>query len=95
MIKTNVRQYTAGMCRFMMALLAVTMMVGSALAQTETGQINGKVVDPAGAVVAGASVTVKSVQTGREVTATSDNQGGYTVTSLQSGLYDVTTTGSN
>jgi len=95
MIKTNLRQFTAGACRSIMALLAVTMMVGSALAQTETGQISGKVVDPAGAVVAGATVTVKSVQTGREVTTTSDNQGLYTVTSLQSGLYDVTTQGSN
>lgn len=80
---------------FAWALLALTMIVGSALAQTETGQIIGKVTDPNGAVVAGATVNVKSVQTGREVTATSDNQGLYTVTSLQSGLYDVTTQGSN
>ncbi|HXD30933.1 MAG TPA: TonB-dependent receptor [Pyrinomonadaceae bacterium] len=95
MIKTNLRQFTAGACRYFVALLAVMMMVGSALAQTEAGQITGKVVDPAGAVVAGATVSVKSVETGREVTATSDNQGLYTVTSLQPGLYDVTTQGSN
>src|SRR5262249_61174777 len=61
-------------------------------AQTETGQIVGKVTDPNGAVVSGASITVKSVDTGREVTATSDAQGSYTVTALQPGLYDVTVT---
>jgi len=95
MTKTNLKRFGAGAARFALALLALTMIVGAALAQTETGQISGKVIDPNGAVVAGATVSVKSVQTGREVTVTSDNQGLYTVTSLQSGLYDVTTQGSS
>lgn len=90
MIKTNLGQISAGARRFALALLALTMIVGSALAQTETGQIVGKVTDPNGAVVAGAKVLVKSVNTSREVAATSNEQGLYTVTSLQPGLYDVT-----
>jgi outer membrane receptor protein involved in Fe transport len=61
-----------------------------ALAQTETGQITGKVTDPNGALVSGANVTVKSVDTGRTITATSNEEGVYIVTSLQPGLYDVT-----
>src|SRR2546423_15221854 len=61
-----------------------------ALAQTETGQIVGKVIDPNGAAVAGAAVSIKSVETGREVTATSNDEGVYTVTNLQPGIYDVT-----
>ncbi|HYP54283.1 MAG TPA: TonB-dependent receptor [Pyrinomonadaceae bacterium] len=60
-----------------------------ALAQTETGQITGKVSDPNGAVVPGATVTVKSVDTGAERTATTNEEGVYTITNLQSGLYDV------
>jgi hypothetical protein len=61
----------------------------TAFAQLETGQITGRVTDPNGAVVPGASVTVKSVETGAERAATSDAEGAYTVTNLQSGLYDV------
>jgi len=95
MIKKNLKQLGVCACRFTLAVLALTIIVGSALAQTETGQITGKVTDPNGAVVAGATVSIKSVQTGREVTTTSDNQGLYTVTSLQPGLYDVTTQGSS
>jgi hypothetical protein len=59
-------------------------------AQTETGQIIGKVADPTGAVVPGATATIKSVQTGAERTATTSDEGIYTVTNLQPGLYDVT-----
>lgn len=62
-------------------------------AQTETGQIIGKVTDPAGALVTGATVTVKSVDTGATRTATSNDQGQFIVTNLQPGLYDVTIQG--
>lgn len=65
----------------------------SAAAQTETGQIIGKVTDPNGAVVAGATVTVKSVDKGAERTTTTGDDGFYTVTNLQPGLYDVTVNG--
>ncbi|HYN85766.1 MAG TPA: TonB-dependent receptor [Pyrinomonadaceae bacterium] len=63
------------------------------VAQTETGQISGKVVDPNGAAVAGASVMVRNIETGTERTVTTDDEGAYTVTNLQPGLYDVTATG--
>jgi hypothetical protein len=61
-----------------------------AAAQTDTGRLVGKIVDPSDAVVTGATVRVKSVATGREVTATSDDQGVYTVVGLLPGFYDVT-----
>ena len=64
-----------------------------AFGQTETGQILGKVTDEKGAVVPGATVTIKSVATGAERTATAGDDGTYTVTNLQPGLYDVTTKG--
>ena len=84
-----------GAFAFLSMTFAIAIYATSALAQTETGQISGRVTDPNGAVVAGATVKVKSLQTGREATATSDNQGLYTVPSLQSGLYEVTTQSSN
>jgi len=71
------------------------MSASSTLAQSATGQIVGKVTDPNGAVVSGATVSAKSADTGRETTATSDDQGSYTITALQPGLYDVTVQAGN
>lgn len=78
--------------KFKLTLAALMLFTYSvaALGQTETGQVIGKILDPNGALVAGATVTVKSVNTGRELTATSNEEGTYTVTNLQPGLYDVT-----
>jgi hypothetical protein len=63
------------------------------LAQTETGQITVKAIDPQGAVVRGASVSIKSVTTSAERLATTNEDGVATVTNLQPGVYDVTVTG--
>jgi hypothetical protein len=85
----------AGSLAFLSLLFAIALFTGTALAQSATGEIVGKVTDPAGAVVSGANVSVKSVNTGREATAISDDQGGYAITNLQPGLYDVTIQGGN
>jgi outer membrane receptor protein involved in Fe transport len=61
----------------------------SALAQTETGQIIVKVADPTGAVIPGASVTIKSAGTGLSQTRTSSDDGLALFASLQPGLYHV------
>ncbi len=83
-----------GRLAFMFALLCCLGLASvGAYGQTETGQIIGKVSDEKGAVVPGATVTIKSVSTGAERTATSGDDGTYTVTNLQPGLYDVTTKG--
>src|SRR2546423_15304755 len=77
------------------SLLAVFFLLPlAAFAQTETGQITVKAIDPAKAVVAGATVTVKSVERGATQTATTNEEGVATITSLQPGQYDVTVTGS-
>lgn len=96
MRKTKLRQSaTAGGISFLSIMFAIVMMAGTTLAQSATGQIVGKVTDPNGAVVVGANVTAKSVDTGRETTATSDNEGSYIITALQPGLYEVTVQGGN
>ncbi len=76
--------------RFVAAFAALALLSLTALGQTETGQIIGKVIDPNGAAVAGASVSLVSAETGRTLTATSDEEGVYTVTNLQSGIYELT-----
>ena len=53
-----------------MLLLAVVSLSWEATAQTEAGQIGGRVLSPQGAAIAGATVTVKSVGTGAVRTAT-------------------------
>jgi hypothetical protein len=96
MRKTKLTQSaTAGGLSFLSIMFAIAMMAGTTLAQSATGQIVGKVTDPNGAVVVGANVTAKSIDTGRETTATSDNEGSYIITALQPGLYDVTVQGGN
>lgn len=66
----------------------------AALAQTETGQITVKAVDPQGAIVPGATINVKSITTNAEKTATTNEEGVATITNLQPGIYDVTVNGS-
>lgn len=95
MSKTKLRQSATAGLAFLSVVFAIAMMAGAAFAQSATGQIVGKVTDPNGAVVAGANVTVKSVDTGREATGISDNDGSYTITALTPGLYDVTVQGGN
>ncbi|HSB10324.1 MAG TPA: TonB-dependent receptor [Blastocatellia bacterium] len=64
-----------------------------ALAQTETGQITVKATDPQGAVVGGATVSVKSTTTAVARTATTNEEGIAIITALQPGLYEVTVNG--
>jgi hypothetical protein len=67
------------------ALIAAALMSSVTLSQIESGQITGAVTDPNGQVVPAAAVVVKSVETGREVTAASNSEGIYTVAALTPG----------
>ena len=57
------------------------------LAQATTGTIKGTVVDPNGAVIAGASVTVKNEATGVEEVTSTSGEGNFTVSNLLPGKY--------
>ncbi|QNI34051.1 carboxypeptidase regulatory-like domain-containing protein [Alloacidobacterium dinghuense] len=63
---------------------------GSGLAQVDTGTVGGTVNDSSGAVVAGATVTFRSLQTDVRRTVDSSANGTYTVTGLSTGTYEVT-----
>lgn len=75
------------------ALAVVTMIFLSntpVMAQATTGTLKGTVVDPNGAAIAGAAVTVKNEATGIEVTSTSNSEGAFSFTNLIPGKYSVT-----
>jgi outer membrane receptor protein involved in Fe transport len=64
----------------------------AALAQSQAtgGDIEGRVLDPQGAVVANATVTAKNKDTGLERTTTTDSEGNYRIILLPPGQYTVT-----
>src|SRR5436305_9704679 len=66
------------------------LMVGSLAAQTFRGTILGTVTDPSGAVVSGAKVTIKNINTGLERTTQTSADGSYAVPELPIGTYTVT-----
>src|SRR5262249_5223799 len=68
----------------------IALMAGSLAAQTFRGTILGTVTDPSGAVVAGAKVSVKNVNTGMERTTQTSADGSYSVPELPIGTYTVT-----
>jgi len=57
---------------------------------TTAGSIFGSVTDPTGAVVANATVVAKNVDTGAEATATTSENGTFTIPQLPRGSYRVT-----
>jgi hypothetical protein len=61
-------------------------------AQEAGGTIVGTVMDPSGAAVASASVTIKNVATGVERTSTTNVDGVYTAPNLIPGTYEITVT---
>src|SRR5690349_23170976 len=57
------------------------------IAQTATGQANGTVTDQSGAIVPGASVSLKNQATGIESRAVSNNSGFFIFTNVPPGSY--------
>ena len=79
--------------RACLALSFVLIAGAFASAQEFRGSITGTVTDPNGAAVAGATVTVKNVETNITQTATTNDVGSYTFPLLQPGTYTVSATG--
>ena len=77
--------------KFILFLVVLALMGLPVLGQsTATGSLTGTVTDPNGAVVAGATVTVKNDGTGQEFTAKTNDEGVFTIPTLTSGVYTAT-----
>jgi hypothetical protein len=60
------------------------------LSALEPGQIGGVIVDPQGAVIPGANITVTNSQTGTGLTTKSDDEGHWRIAAVQPGAVKVT-----
>src|SRR3984885_15513654 len=79
-----------------LALLVIALMMAPSLVAQSlvSGDLTGTVTDPSGAVVSGATVTLKSEATGAARTATTSSSGTYRFSLLPPGSYTVTVTAS-
>ena len=68
---------------------AIVLAAGHLNAQGATAAISGNVLDPSGAAIAGASITVRNAGTAFTRTVLSDDQGRYVVPELPIGDYEV------
>src|SRR5579859_1497204 len=78
----------------MWALIVFTILVIFAtplFAQSTLMRLHGQVADPSGAVIPGATISVKN-SSGATVTAKSDGAGGYEVRNLAPGKYTISVT---
>ncbi len=69
-------------------ILIALLMPGLAFAQV-SASISGRIIDPSGASISGASVTVKSLETGAVRTAVSNESGDYRMSSLPLGPQEI------
>lgn len=67
----------------------------AAFGQADSGRIAGTVTDAGGAVVAGATVTIKNEKTGEERTIVAESDGTFQVIALKPSTYTITTTAAN
>ncbi len=72
------------------SLVAAFMCTVLGRAQTVTGTVTGIITDPSGAVIPGATVVARNLDTGVASTATSDSAGIYHIAYLPIGRYTVT-----
>jgi hypothetical protein len=92
------RPFTAISRRFAARLLLAALFVLAGMLQLPaqntvlTGAIDGRVTDPGGAVVPGASILVRSLATGTQQSAVTNHAGLYQFLALMPGNYSVTAT---
>jgi hypothetical protein len=78
--------------RFTLMLLAALISIPLFVVHGAGGRIEGKITDPKGAGIPGATVTVTNQTTNQSFTAVTDGKGQYKVESLPAGTYDVRVT---
>src|SRR5262245_7261968 len=75
----------------LVGVLALALLVASG-SFAQTSSLNGTVMDPSGAVLPNASLTLLNVETGAQRQTVSDSQGHYNIPQLPPGSYKLTAT---
>ena len=78
--------------RILISAVCTLLIASAAFAQTDRGTITGAILDPAGAVVPGATIEAKNGATGETYTVGSTATGNYTMANLPAGSYELTVT---
>ncbi len=73
--------------------LAIVLLPGAVSGQTVTGTLQGTVTDANGAIVPGADIVVRNVETGQERNLKTNNDGFYTASFLPLGRYTIKASG--
>jgi hypothetical protein len=89
----RIREMGSSILKSCLVLVVMSLLACGLFAQSTTdGAIGGTVMDPSGAAVPNAKVTVRNLGTNAEQTAMTDNSGYYRVTKLTPATYSVTIT---
>ncbi len=83
------------LCWFLTAALILLTAASLCGQTTTTGDVTGVVSDPSGAIVPGATATLKNVDTGRTSTTTTNSAGTYRFSLLEPGPYTVSVSSPN
>ena len=75
---------TAVLLSFLLVLLAAT-----ASAQVSTASVNGTIRDPQGAVIPGAAIVLRSLDTSLEHSSVSNSAGTYVILNIPPGRYTI------
>ena len=75
--------------RSLAVIVCLILCAPAVFAQSDRGTITGTVSDPAGVVVASATIDAKHVETGAEYQTTSTSTGNYTLAQLPAGTYEL------
>lgn len=81
---------TKRICNFAQLTLGLLATAGVLLAQADLATLRGRVTDPQGGIVAGATVTAVNAETNLTRTTQTDSAGQYLIASLPAGPYDIT-----
>ncbi len=73
---------------------AILAWIGAVYGQTSRGTVTGTVLDPARALVRGAQITLKSQQSGIQLSTQANEAGVYRFDAVDPGVYDLTAAGS-
>ncbi len=77
-------------CCLLGLLVSTAMLFGQGA--TGSSSVTGRVTDPSGAVIGGASVTITDVSVNKSLTTTTNSSGLYIFNDVSSGSYDITVT---